>query len=293
MLLAAGCLQPGDDAGDVLRPGAVGHQQRVGRVDDDEILARRWSRPAPARSGRSSWCVSSSTASPSTALPARRAARAPTATTRSRRRSSRCRSAARRPCRCAPSRHSRRRCWAPCAKAFASRRRKPRSSLALASAALGRFQDGRLQARELVEERCAPQHEDAAVPGVGAGREIALGRRLVGLLGEGVDGEGALEARAAARRGGCSRSPCAARSGVMPNSTSLPVAATSAARRTAATKPASSLMTWSDGMTTRMPSGSSRADQQRGDGNGRRGVARHRLQHDGLRRRRRPARPRP
>src|SRR5262245_59510324 len=45
----------------------------------------------------------------------------------------------------------------------------------------------------------------------------------------------------------------------MPNSTSLPLIATAPARRTAATKPGPSLMTWSDGMITRMPSGLLRA----------------------------------
>ena len=123
----------------------------------------------------------------------------------------------------------------------------------------GGLQDGGLEAGQLLQEGARGEHEDAAVPGVGAGLQVGGGGLRVGLLGEGVDGIGPGEAGERAHRGGCSRSRCAATSGVMPNSTSLPVRATSAARRTAATKPGSSSMTWSDGIRARMPAGSWRA----------------------------------
>ena len=118
LLLAAALAQALDDLGDVLRALAVGHQQRVGRVDDDEIAARRWSPPAPSRCGCSCRACPRARRRRWRSCPSRRAAPAPTATTRSRRRSSRRRSAAPPPCRCAPSRHSRSRCRAPRAKAL-------------------------------------------------------------------------------------------------------------------------------------------------------------------------------
>ncbi len=59
----------------------------------------------------------------------------------------------------------------------------------------GGFADGRLEAAKLLQEGFGAQNEDAAVPGVGAGGEIAARSLLVGLFGERLDVEHAGELR--------------------------------------------------------------------------------------------------
>ena len=135
---------------------AVGHQQRVGRVDDDEIAhADGRHQRLLAVDVAVVRVLEHGGAAGEVAVP-RRAAPAPTATTRSRRRSSRRRSAAPPPCRCAPSRHSRWRCRARAAKALASRRRKPRSSLAPSSAALAASRMAGCRRPSSSRNACAP-----------------------------------------------------------------------------------------------------------------------------------------
>ena len=143
-------------------------------------------------------------------------------------------------------------------KGFAVEAQEAQIFLGFGEGFAGRFEDIGLQPRQLLDKGASAENEDAAVPNVLVGRNVALRCRLVGLFGEGSDAIGAVKA--------CQRrtAPDVAvagvrRLGVMPNRTNLPVADTLTARRTASTNPGSSLITWSEGMTTSTPAGSWRA----------------------------------
>ena len=116
---------------------AVGNQQRIGRIDDDEILDADGGDQRPSRSGCSSPVRVLEHGVAMTAVAVRIVRRrSPTATTRSRRRSSRHRSAAPPPCPSAPSRRSRPRCSATLAKASPVEPQKAQVALGAASSAL-------------------------------------------------------------------------------------------------------------------------------------------------------------
>ena len=128
------------------------------------------------------------------------------------------------------------------------------------------------------------EHEDAAVPEIVAVREVGFRGRAVGLLGRRLDGVGAA---VEARRGGAL--PDVAVAGVRLgrlDAEQYEFACLRDLRRRGA-RPrrsfASSFTTWSDGMTARMALGLSRSASERGDGDGRCGIAGDRLQHDGAR----------
>ncbi len=112
-----------------------------------------------------------------------------------------------------------------------------------------RCQDLRGQLLELRQEGARVQHEDAAVPEVALIGDVGFRGGAVRASRKRHRPHSRRRRLPAERRAGCSRSRCAARSARCRTSTSLPVAATAAARFRLSAKAAASLTTWSDGMT--------------------------------------------
>ena len=168
------------------------------------------------------------------------------------------------------------------AKAVRSRRRKPRSSVALAKRLARRCQDLRGQLLELGQEGARVQHEDAAVPEVARRRR----RRLPRWRGSASRRRHRPHSRrrqpASGRRAGCSRSRCAGRSARCRTARACRLPPPAAARFRLSTKAGSSFTTWSDGMTAITASADFCGGQQRRDGDRRRGVAGDRLEDDRL-----------